>query len=66
MDDECLWLDFSQDFRCAFADTALEQRAYSELANYTMGNKTINKYIAQFKHLLQKVGWDYTSRGSLF
>jgi len=31
-----------------------------------MGNKTIDKYIAQFEHLLQKAGWDHTSRGSLF
>jgi len=66
MDDECLWLDFGQDFRHAFADTASEQRAYSELVNYTMGNKTINEYIAQFEHLLQQAGWDRTSRGSLF
>jgi hypothetical protein len=31
-----------------------------------MGNRSIDEYVAQFKHLLQKVGWDCTSRGSLF
>lgn len=65
-DDEQLWEDFGHDFRRAFADTASEQRAYGELANYTMGNKSIDEYIAQFEHLLQKAGWDRTSRGSLF
>ncbi len=34
--------------------------------NFMMGNKLIDKYIAQFKHLLQKAGWDCTSWGSLF
>lgn len=66
MDDECLWAKFNQDFQRAFTDTASEQRAYGDLTNYTMGNKSIDEYIAQFKHLLQKVGWDCTSRGSLF
>ncbi len=65
-DDERLWIEFGCDFRRAFADTALEQRAYGKLANCTMGNKSIDKYIAQFKHLLQKAGWDRTSWGSLF
>jgi len=49
-----------------FTNTVLEQRAYGELANYTMGNSTIDKYIAHFEHLLQKASWDRTSRGSLF
>jgi len=31
-----------------------------------MGNKMINEYIMHFEHLLQKAGWDCTSRGSLF
>ena len=31
-----------------------------------MENKSINEYIAQFEHLLQKAGWDHTSWGSLF
>ena len=31
-----------------------------------MGNKSIDEYIAQFEHLLEKAGWDRTSRGSLF
>ena len=44
----------------------LEQWAYGELANYTMGSSTINEYITHFKHLLQKAGWDRTLRGSLF
>ena len=66
VDDERLWIEFSHDFRCAFTDTALEQQAYGELASCTMGNKTIDEYIAQFEHLLQKVGWDRMSRGSLF
>jgi hypothetical protein len=57
--DKRLWEEFGQDFQRAFADTALEQQAYSELANYTMGNKTIDEYIAQFEHLRQKVGWDH-------
>jgi len=26
----------------------------------------IDKYITQFKHLLQKAGWEHTSQGSLF
>jgi len=49
-----------------FVDIASKQHAYGELASYTIGNSTINKYIAHFKHLLQKAGWDHTSRGSLF
>ena len=66
MDDERLWVEFGHDFHCAFTDTALEQRAYGELANCTMGNKSINEYIAQFEHLLQKAGWDHMLQGSLF
>src|SRR5216683_4824836 len=34
--------------------------------NSTIGNKSINEYIAQFEHLLQKAGWDHMSQGSLF
>ena len=45
-DDERLWIEFGHDFHCTFADTALEQRAYGKLANYTMGNKSIDEYIA--------------------
>jgi hypothetical protein len=60
-DDKRLWIEFGCDFRRAFTDTASEQQAYGELANCTMGSKSINEYIAQFKHLLQKVGWDCTS-----
>ena len=45
---------------------ASEQRAYGELANCSMGSKTIDEYVAQFEHLLQKARWDCTSRGSLF
>ena len=61
-----LWVKFGCDFQCAFMDTVLEQRVYGEPANYTMGNKSIDEYITQFEHLLQKVGWDCFSRGSLF
>ena len=45
---------------------ASKQWAYEELANCSMGSKIINKYVAQFKHLLQKAGWDCTLQGSLF
>jgi hypothetical protein len=55
-DDERLWVEFGRDFRQAFVDTASEQQAYGELANYTMGNKSIDEYIAQFEHLLKKAG----------
>ena len=65
-DDEQLWVEFSWEFCRVFANTASEQWAYGKLANYTMGSSTINEYIAHFKHLLQKAGWDRTSRGSLF
>ena len=65
-DDERLWIEFSQDFKRAFANTVSEQRAYGELANCTMGNMSIDEYITQFEHLLQKAGWDRTSRGFLF
>ena len=51
-DDENIWIEFGQDFCWAFADTALEQRAYGKLTKCAMGNKTINEYVAQFKHLL--------------
>ena len=34
--------------------------------NCAMGSRSINEYVAQFEHLLQKAGWDRTSRGSLF
>jgi hypothetical protein len=64
--DERLWIEFGCDFRHAFADMASEQWAYGELANCTVGSKSIDEYIAQFEHLLQKVGWDRTSQGSLF
>jgi len=59
-DDERLWIKFSRNFHHTFADMASKQRAYRELANCTMGNKSIIKYIAQFEHLLQKAGWDHT------
>jgi len=61
-----LWVEFEQEFWWAFADTALEQHAYGELANCTMGSKSIDEYIANFEHLLQKAGWDHISQGSLF
>ena len=64
--DEQLWEDFGHDFQRAFTDTTSEQPAYGKLTNYMMNNKSINEYIAQFEHLLQKVGWDRTSQGSLF
>jgi hypothetical protein len=64
--DKSLWTDFICDFQQAFANIVLEQRAYRKLANYTIGNRLIDEYIAQFEHLLQKVGWDHTSQGSLF
>jgi hypothetical protein len=56
MDDEQIWVEFSHEFRHAFADTASEQCAYGELASYTMGGSTIDEYVAHFKHLLQKAG----------
>lgn len=31
-----------------------------------MGTKSIDEYVAQFEHLLQKAGWDRILRGSLF
>ena len=65
-DDEQLWVKFGHDFQCMFADTASKQYAYRELANCVMGNKSIDEYIMHFEHLLQKAGWDHTSRGSLF
>jgi hypothetical protein len=64
--DKNLWADFVQEFRRAFMDTVSEQWAYGELTNYAMGNRSIDEYIAQFEHLLQKAGWDRTSQGSLF
>jgi hypothetical protein len=64
--DKRLWVEFRRDFRRAFTNTASEQHAYGELANCVMGGKTIDEYIANFEHLLQKAGWDCTSRGSLF
>jgi len=33
-------------FKWAFANTASEQCTYGKLASYTMGNGTIDKYIA--------------------
>jgi hypothetical protein len=45
-DDERIWMEFGCDFQRAFADTASEQRAYSELAKCSIGNKTINEYVA--------------------
>jgi hypothetical protein len=57
-DDERLWVEFGREFWWVFTDTTSKQWAYGELTNYTMGNKLINEYIANFKHLLQKVGWD--------
>ena len=65
-DNEHLWVEFSCNFRRAFANMASEQCAYGELVNCVMGSKTIDEYIAHFEHLLQKAGWDCTSRGSLF
>jgi len=51
-DNECLWVKFRQEFQQAFTDTTSEQRAYGKLANFAMGNKNIDEYIAKFKHLL--------------
>jgi len=59
-------VEFGQDFRHVFADSTSEQQAYGELANCVMGTHMIDEYIARFEHLLQKAGWDRTSRGSLF
>jgi len=64
--DEQLWVKFSCDFKWAFTNTTFKQCAYRELANCVMESKIIDEYIAHFKHLLQKVGWDRTSWGSLF
>ncbi len=52
MNDEWLWVEFGHEFRRVFVDTASEQRAYGKLANYTMGNGTIDEYITHFEHLL--------------
>ena len=56
IDNERVWMEFGYEFQHAFTDTALEQHAYRELANYTIGNKMIDEYITQFEHLLQKAG----------
>ena len=45
--DECLWVKFGHKSQWAFTNTASEQRAYGELANFTMGNKTIDEYIVE-------------------
>lgn len=45
-DDEWRRIKFGRDFKRAFADMASKQRAYGELAKFTIGNKSINKYIA--------------------
>jgi len=47
-----LWVKFSHKFHRAFIDTALEQRAYGKLANFTIGTRTIDEYVAHFEHLL--------------
>jgi len=38
--------EFGCDFHCAFTDMASEQRAYGKLANYTIGSKSVDEYIA--------------------
>ena len=66
MNNKHLWMEFSHNFGQAFTDTASKQHAYRELVSCMMVNKTIDEYIAHFKHLLQKAGWDRMSWESLF
>ena len=64
-DDEVLWNDFITDFESAYADTASEEQAYTDMMKLEIKGDEINKYIAAFEYLLIRAGWERDARGLL-
>ena len=56
--DEALWNNFRVDFRQVYQDTAAEENAYADLKNLRMAKDRIDVYIAHFKVLLVRAGWN--------
>jgi len=63
--DKNLWNEFVNKFRQAFMDMAMAEQAYADLSKLEMKGDEINKYIATFKHLLARAGWDRAAHGSI-
>jgi hypothetical protein len=63
--DEDLWVNFGADFRRTFEDTASEENAYAKLKSLRMDGDQIDEYIAIFKVLLARAGWQRNDKGSI-
>ena len=53
-----LFGEFVADFTQAFTDTALSEQAYAALTDLQMKGEDIDDYIATFKGLIVKAGWE--------
>jgi len=56
-DDKVLWNDVITDFTGAFADAASAEQSYANLTKLEMKEDEIDEYIAAFKYLLVRAGW---------
>ena len=64
-DDETLWREFVVDFTQVFTDTTSSEQAYATLTDLQMKGEDIDDYIATFKSLIVKAGWEQAAQGSL-
>ena len=65
--DEVLWEEFQKKFNCKFTSASALEEAWAEFENLKMDGeyKDINLYIAKFKELVGKVGWNQIDVGVL-
>ena len=64
-DNETLWREFVTDFTRAFTDTMSSEQAYAALTDLQMKGEDIDDYIATFKSLIVKAGWEQAAQGLL-
>jgi hypothetical protein len=63
--DEFVWNDMLQTFTRAFTHTTEADDAFIELQNCKMGERSPDKYIAEFNELSRKAHWDHDNRGTI-
>ena len=62
--DETLWENFKQTFEQSFTDTTKKQDAYLKLKNLRMQGDDLDTYMALYRQLVLKAGWDITGDGA--
>ena len=55
-EDEVLWAIFERDFRNAFTNSQKQLTVHQKFLKVKMQGNTLNKFIAEFKHLCSEAG----------